>query len=194
MMDHYAYDYGPAGANGQSSVKLRCEVRGPCPIPAEPPQIVWRRGVDIAPIDVRDEEKVRWLEACVFPGRPERLETLRAAVDIARKDPPHIVLGDLTDEIEGVLDEAPKDATTIVFHSAVLNYISPEKRARFAELVARPGVVWISNEGGGVVENVKWIDRAPPSEVCFFMGRNGTELLAYAHPHGRWIEWLAPAV
>lgn len=192
LMDRYAYDYGDAGTLGIGPVVLRCEVRGSCPIPRVLPDVIWRCGLDISPIDVADDEQVRWLEACVFPGRPERLDNLRVAVALARTDPPPVLRGDLLEDLEAVLDDAPKDATTVVFHSAVLNYVAPSKRARFAELLERRGAVWISNEAGGVVETLRWRDRAPPAEVCFFMGRGGTELLAYAHPHGRWIEWAAP--
>ena len=39
------------------------------------------------PIDVHDDDAVRWLEACVFPERLDRIERLRRAVDVARARP-----------------------------------------------------------------------------------------------------------
>ena len=190
LMDRYAYDYGDAGRVGESELLLSAEARGPVPVPKRLPDVVFRKGIDIAPVDVRSDDELRWLEACVWPDQTERLATLRAAVDIARVDPPPIVRGDLVEEIEGVLDEAPSDATTVVFHSAVLGYLSDDRKAAFAEIMAKRDVVWLSNEGGGVIGGVRWTQRPPPPEICFYLGRAGAELLAYAHPHGRWVEWV----
>lgn len=190
LMDRYAYDYGEAGRLGESSLVLRAEARGGVPVPAALPEVVFRKGIDIAPADVRDPEAVRWLEACVWPDQTERVERFRAAVEIVRRDPPEIVAGDLVEEISGVLDDAPTDATTVVFHSAVLGYLPPDRRAAFAKIVTSRAVVWLSNEGGGVVPGVRWRDKPPPGDICFYLGRNGSELLAYAHPHGRWVEWV----
>lgn len=44
------------------------------------PRIVARLGMDVAPVDVRDSEQVRWLEACLWPEVPGRVERFRAAV------------------------------------------------------------------------------------------------------------------
>jgi hypothetical protein len=189
MMDRYCYDYGEAGRVGDGDVVLRCEARGSVPVPERLPEIVFRKGIDIAPVDVNDDDSVRWLEACVWPGRPERLENLRGAIELVRRDPPEVVRGDLVDDLEAVLDEAPNDATTVVFHSMVLSYVSEEKRARFEEIVRSRDVVWFSFEAPWMVPGVRWSERPPPTYAAF-LGRGGTELLAYAHPHGRWIDWL----
>ncbi len=192
LLDQYSYDYGPAGRVGEGEVVLRCEARGPVPVPRRLPDVIYRRGIDVSPVDVRDEEAVRWLEACVWPGRPERMDALRGAVEMARSDPPEIVQGDLVDELEGVLQDVPVGARTVIFHSMVLIYVSSEKIARFTELVYEHDVEWLSFEAPWILPNVRWSKRPPPDRAAF-LGRNGRELVAYAHPHGRWIEWLGPA-
>ena len=59
--------------------------------------------------------------------------------------------GDLNDDLATLAAKAPSDATLVVFHSAVLTYITPEVRQRFVDQVtALPGH-WISNEGPGVL-------------------------------------------
>lgn len=44
-----------------------------------------RHGLDVAPIDVRDEVESRWLEACIWPGQPERLARFIACRDVYRR-------------------------------------------------------------------------------------------------------------
>jgi hypothetical protein len=190
LIDRYAYDYGEAGRLGESPLILRCEARGPVPIPSTLPEVVFRKGIDIAPVDVREDGALRWLEACIWPDQSERVERFRAAVAVARQEPPEIVEGDLVEEIEAVLDEAPSDATTVVYHTAVLGYLREERRDEFARIMARRDVVWFSNEGPGVMPAVRWTTKPPPGEICFFLGKNGTEVLAYTHAHGRWVEWV----
>jgi hypothetical protein len=190
LPDRYRYSYDRASPIGDpgSSVILQCETRGPVPVPAALPQVVWRRGIDLAPIDVRDPAAVRWLECCVWPDQPERLARLRAAIAVAREDPPRLMAGDLIDELPAVAATAPRDATLVVFHSAVLAYLNPEQRTRFAELVATLPCTWISNEGAGAIPS---LPREPGDrdDGRFVLGLNGREVVAYTGPHGQWIEW-----
>ncbi len=37
-----------------------------------------RLGLDIAPVDARDATEARWLEACIWPGQPERMDRFKA--------------------------------------------------------------------------------------------------------------------
>lgn len=192
LLDRYTYDYGEGRVLGEgSSVMISCELRNDVPLPQAVPEIVWRRGIDIEPVDVRDDGAVRWLQSCVFADHAHRLERLRGAIEIGRSDPPIVIKGDLVELIADVVAEAPRDATIVVFHSAVLAYLEPERRARFTALLGELPVVWLSNEGPSVVRSVKdALDRPLPAELCFLLGRNGTEPLAFTHHHGRWIEWL----
>ncbi len=194
LPDRYAYDYG-AGRLGDpaSSVVLRCEPRGPVPLPTALPHVVWRRGIDLDPVDVADAEAVCWLECCVWPGQPERLARLRAAVRVARADPPVLIRGDLLETVADVAAEAPAEAALVVFHSAVLAYLSAEGRRRFAELMATLPAVWVSNEAPGVVESLaSQAHRRPAPEGAYFVvGQGPGRAVARVDPHGQWIEWQA---
>ena len=194
LLDRYAYDYGNGRMLGEGSpVVIPCELRNDVPLPSVVPEVAWRRGIDLEPIDVNDRDAVAWLESCVFADHKDRLDRLQLAIELARADPPPLERGNLIDEISRVVAEAPKDATIVVFHSAVLSYLPREGRDRFAELMYALPVVWLSNEGPSVVGGVRSaLDRPLPQEICFLLGRNGTEALAFTHHHGRWIEWLAP--
>jgi hypothetical protein len=108
LPDRYAYDYGGTIVGDPAApLRLACQPRGPVPIPTTLPEVVWRRGIDLAPVDLHDPDAVRWLECCIWPDQPERLARLQAAVQIAQTDPPEVVGGDLLELVGPVVAAAP---------------------------------------------------------------------------------------
>ncbi|WP_067814572.1 DUF2332 domain-containing protein [Nocardia inohanensis] len=195
--DRFGYHYDertpldPAG--GVSDVRLRCATSGKPPIPDRLPEVVWRAGVDLNPLDVTDADQMRWLEHLVWPGQPERLQRLRAAVTIAKTEPARIVTGDLNETVAELVSAAPADATVVVFHSAVLAYLSVRERERFERTVRALPCHWISNEGCGVIDSIA--DRLPlPAHETpgrFVVALDGIPL-AYAGAHGQSLDWIQP--
>jgi hypothetical protein len=195
LADRYAYDYGGRLVGDPASpLRLACQPRGSVPIPGRVPEVVWRCGIDLDPVDLNDPDAVRWLESCVWPDQPERLARLRAAVRIARADPPEVVRGDLLELVAPVVAQAPADATVVVFHAAVLVYLPHQDRRRFAELMAQLPAVWISAEGPGVIPPLEaHLDRARvPNGAVFLVGQGTQRLVGLADPHGAWLQWLDP--
>lgn len=200
LLDRFHYDLGPTAiGDATSPVRLRCAMTGPVPLPATMPHVVWRRGLDLHPVDVHDPEAVRWLLACVWSDHPERRRRLEGAIELARSAPPLVTAGDLVDDLPALLAEAPLDAQLVVFHSAVLTYVSPDRRQAFAGRLAEASrqrdVVWLSNEAHGVVPALA-TTAPPPTELRFALGRTRftsgrrrDELLAHAHPHGATLAW-----
>src|SRR5262245_15871037 len=84
-----------------------CRVTGNVPIPTALPEVAWRRGLDLNPIDLRSAEEVAWLETLVWPGQEARAERLRAAIAIACADPPPMVQGDLLTDLEPLMCKQP---------------------------------------------------------------------------------------
>jgi hypothetical protein len=195
LPDRYAYDYGGTIVGDPASpLLLACQPRGPVPIPIALPEVVWRRGIDLAPIDLDDPDAVRWLECCVWPDQPERLARLQTAVEIARADPPVVVRGELLEQVGRVVAQAPPDATVVVFHAAVLVYLGPSGRQRFAEPMTELPAVWISAEGPGVIPPLQArLDRSPaPDRAVFLLGQGTQRLVGLGDPHGAWLRWLHP--
>lgn len=180
-------DEDPVGPD-ESPVSIDVETNGAVPSVAAPLDIAWRAGIDLSPLDVSDPDDVAWLEACIWPEHTDRADRLRRAIDVVALDPPDLVEGDLLDSLDEILGSTPADATTVVFHSAVLNYVDEDRRREVGELLRAADVVWLSNEAPGVIEGIG--SGSPPMAGSHFvLCRGGTTVLATSHPHGRWLAW-----
>lgn len=199
--DRYGYQYrhGDAAARRIAGARdaplLTCDVRGPAPLPTRPPTVVWRAGIDLNPLDVGDPDDLRWLASLVWPGESGRAERLEAAAALARADPPRLVHGDLVDQLHTVADQAPPTATLVVFHSAVLAYVSTSRRRAFAHAVAECRAVWLANESATVHADLPQppptdLPEPPPGPTPFLLTRDGRPL-AWVDGHGTWLQWLA---
>jgi hypothetical protein len=188
LPDLYSYEYGAHHVTGldPDAPIIRCRPVTPAPLPRRVPEVVWRAGIDLDPLDVTNDDDVAWLSCLVWPGEADRAERLDHAVAVARRHPPSIHRGDLLDDLEGIAACAPSDARLVVYHSAVLAYVGEDKRRAFAEAVAALGAVWLSNEGDGVLECIGVVGTDP---AAFVLARDGREVLGRADPHAAWLEW-----
>ncbi len=195
--DRYSYLYrtleGPVRLDpesGPSPVLLRCDFTG-SPTPPYLPDVVWRAGVDLNPLDPTDPETIDWLETLVWPEHTERRERIRAAASIAASEPPILERGDLLDVLPSLVESAPADAEVVVFHSAVMPYMSADDRAAFRELVEDLPVTWVSNEGSMVFPD---IERLLPQDAdargSFILAVDGSPI-ALTSPHGGYYRGLS---
>ncbi|WP_342801685.1 DUF2332 domain-containing protein [Nocardia sp. No.11] len=194
--DRFSYRYGGRAldpADGPSSVVLRCTVTGPAPIPDRLPEVVHRTGVDLNPLNAADRQDRQWLEALVWPGQDQRLTRLRNACAIAAANPPLLVPGDLNEQVAELVHTAPSDSTVVVFHSAVLTYLSALTRAEFVASVRALPCHWVSQEGTGVVaEFTDLLPERDSNTTRMVLAVDG-EPVAYAGPHGQSLDWFGPA-
>jgi hypothetical protein len=131
--DRYAYRYGDH-VLGSGQPVLQCAPTGTAP-PVGVPDVVWRAGVDLNPLDVTDPSDVAWLDALIWPEHAHRRARLRAAAAVAAADPPLLVRGDLVNDLPALAARAPVGATLVVFHTSVLYQVPAPKRAAFADVV-----------------------------------------------------------
>jgi hypothetical protein len=199
LPDFYGYDYGRRGLAPRplsiAAPIFPCAASADTPLPDALPFIVWRAGLDLDPIDATDRAQAAWLEALVWPEQTERATRLRGALKIAALQKPRVDKGDLLgDDLARLCDLAPKSATLVVFHTAVLGYVADRaRRQRFAASVRTLCPCWIANESPRVLPEHAQGAGEPPSAGHFLMAVNGAAV-AWTDPHGASIEWIADPV
>ncbi len=121
MWDQYRYEYERDASCGPSdaTVVIRSTFRGDRRprLPERAPAVLGRVGVDLAPIDVRDEDQTSWLRALVWPEHRERAALLASALALAQRTPPRVVRGDALACLPELLREARRDAAVCVTHT-----------------------------------------------------------------------------
>lgn len=193
MWDHYAYSYGDYGAFGDANapVQIESSLQGSKrpPYPIKIPPVIYRLGIDLNPIDVRDAGEAMWLRALIWPEHEERVLRLQKAIEVVKRSPPRLLAGDGVDLLPQAARTAPDEAALCIFHTYTINQFSPEARDKFSALIEeqaalRGELYYLSAEWPGPphprLELTTWLE-----------GRKDHRLLAYCDPHGRWIEWLA---
>ena len=195
--DRYSYTWateaGPVTAG--AGPRLECDVTGRFPDRIRVPEVGWRAGIDLNPLAVTDDDAMAWLANLVWPEHDARRERLRAAVEVARADPPTLLTGDLLTELPRVVDQAATAGRVVVFHSAVIAYLESADRQRFHKMMT--GLVdegrchWVSNEGPNVLPGITASGPPTPDGMAsFVMGIDG-RAVAWTHGHGQSMTWLA---
>ncbi|PZU48757.1 MAG: DUF2332 domain-containing protein [Microbacterium sp.] len=191
--DRYSYRYsGAAGevrldpADGPSEVVLDCTVRGERMPQVTMPEVVWRAGIDLAPLDPAAPGTVDWLTRLVWPGESGREERIRAALRIAASDQPVLVAGDGAQLLASVAARAPKGATLVVQTPGVLAHI-PWAGRHAVIAAARAAGRWITLDAPSLHEGWSVSVDAADWPGGFALALDG-DVLAAADPLGAWLQ------
>ncbi len=209
-VDQYAVSLGRDGSvstAGDPDSPVRCfgQDRSPSPVRVGPlPRVLGRAGVDRQPVRLDDEDSVRWLEACLWPDVPGRVERFDAARGLLASDPPPVIEGDLVDDLGAAVDVATGAADVghvVVFSSWALTYVERERRADVVTQLRRlaggiPAVSWLTAEPAGSVPGIPVPDGLDEDSGGTVLGlrrwRGQVELeplcLGTCHPHGEWVD------
>lgn len=192
LPDRYGYIYGAHRIPPPTpeAPVFAARASAATPLPDALPRVIWRAGLDLSPIDLHDQAQCDWLETLIWPEHTGRLQGLRAAMRIARSDPPPIRRGDLLTDLPALARTAPAKATLVILHTAVLAYIADHTdRDRFAQTVRGLDTVWISNESPGVFPAIAARVRRRGPQGAFLLSVDSRPV-AWTQPHGEWIDWL----
>ena len=193
-LDLYGYELGGiASGDLRSPVVLKPEWRGGPP-PQRADVVIRRaRGVDLAPLDVRDPAARERLSVYVWPDDHARAVRLERAMTIAIEHPPSVDQADAADWIEHQLEvEQEAGIARVVFHSIVLQYLPAPARARVQAAIQAAGdratrespLVWIAFE---------WDPARTRAALRLRSWPNGYDLeLATCQAHAAWIDWTGP--
>ena len=195
LPDYWAYDYGhiciPAQQRGaQPAPVFPCQVNAATPLPEHMPEIIWRAGLDLNPLALSDPQQMAWLKTLVWPEQEQRAARLDAAIRVAQLHAPAVFAGDLVADLASLAETAPAHATLVIFHSAVLAYVTHEQRQRFMDSVAALGALWISNEAPQVLPIIAAKLKGSIPNRHFLLAVNG-EPVAATDPHGLALEWFS---
>lgn len=175
-------------AAGPSPVRLVSTVRGTLP-PLRMPQVVWRAGVDLAPLDAAAASDRAWIEALIWPGEADRSARIGAALDIAAADPPLLVDGDAAARLPELAASAPADATLVVTTPGLLVYLPRPRRQALIESIRSLDARWITIDPPALHD--AWRPPLDPSSWDGFAVALDGHVRAAADPLGRWWEWRA---
>jgi hypothetical protein len=114
------------------------------------------------------------------------------ALKIAAVHKPRVVRGDLLgDDLAHLCGEAPRGATLVIFHTAVLAYIpGRENRRAFADRAMSLRRYCISNEAPVVFPDIAARTEPKGAPGHFLLSVNGAPV-AWTDPHGMSLEWIA---
>jgi hypothetical protein len=151
-------------------------------------EVAERRGCDASPLDATSQEDRLTLLSSVWPDQVQRIEQLRAALDLVAADPPVVERGSAGGWLEEMLGDRRPGTATVVFHSIVWQYLGDDERERVKNAIEAVGaaadadapVAWLRMELGGQLADVH-LTTWPGGEEA---------LIARAGYHGRPVHWL----
>ena len=189
--DRFAYALGPHRFGDPASpVRLTCEWRGT----GGPPwhasvSVVERRGCDLAPIALEEATANRRLEAYVWADQVDRLENLRAAIGLAREMGIRVERIGAADFLARELASPRPGLATVVYHSIMWAYVPSDERERIARTIEAAGA---RADARAPLSWVRLEDASPRTSLSVrrWPGAPEERVLADAHPHVAWIEWL----
>lgn len=191
LWDRYRHQLGDtAWGPPASPVRLEPRWEGASPKPARI-VVASRRGVDQLPVDLADREQRLRLLSYVWADQAERLARVRAALEVARQDPPPVDRGEAADWVEAELADLPQGQTTVLYHSYVWSYLPGATRARVQAALTAAGERARADAGLAHLA-FESVDGSEKTALALTLWPGGERrVLADAHPHGRWVRWLA---
>lgn len=193
-LEHYDIHMGAQRAGDPSSeVCIAPRWSGHTP-PGARTRIATVRGVDLNPLDVREEADSERLHAYIWPGECARSERLRGAIALALFNPPQVDKGRAGEWLsQQLVLPQPQGERRVVFHSMVAQYL-PEAERKLIDLMlaqagreaspstplVRVGLEWNADRTAVEITVTQW-DGGPAS------GR--AVVVARCHPYAEWFDW-----
>lgn len=199
MLERYHFRLGETEVGPQGSpMQIKPEWRGGCGSPPTPPADFVIQSVhacDIAPIDLADSASALRLKSYVWPDAPGRLARIDAAVQLASEKPPSLVQMDAAEFVKARLAAPQTPGTTkAMFHSIMWQYMPEASQTAITQMMEGAGAKATPETPLGWVA----LETDPETfrhelKVRYWDGvaaRGEIHTLAFAHPHGAWVEWL----
>ncbi|MEE4383747.1 MAG: DUF2332 domain-containing protein [Pseudomonadales bacterium] len=192
LLDRWHYRFGRRGwGPPDAPLRLAPAWSGPAPPLEAPLAIRSRRGVDLHPLDFRDDAVVRRGLAYLWPDQRERTQRFRIAVAAFRASAVRVEEADVAQWLPSALAERAGEGPTVVQHSIFWQYLPAETR-RATEAAIRDAGDRATEEAP-----VAWLRYEPEADGRHFEltldlwpGPGERIRLARAHPHGASVDWV----
>jgi hypothetical protein len=163
--------------------------RGPPPDLDAPARVASRLGCDPFPLDLRDPAQRRRIESFLWADQTDRHALLRASAAALPAEGAPIERIGAAEFLSRELATPQRGVATVLFHSSMWWYLSKDERASVSATLEAAGkrasreapLFWQRAEAPNL-HYVEVRQRAWPG--------GEDVLLARAHHHGRWVEWL----
>ena len=166
------------------------------------PEVLSRVGIDPSPLDLTVDDDRLWLEACLWPEEPRRLDRLDAIIARRPAWPATTVLqGTAAERLSDAFAVGDPARLTVVLNSYVVAYFSEEdQRAYFDDMsqrCANGNVAWISLESPYMVEwptSIRSSEGAKSgaTQVLVTLPGGSPSDWGWCHHHGLWTRFDVP--
>jgi len=192
LWDQYRYEWsGGSWGNPLSPVRLEnVFIDGVLSLPATIP-VIDRAGCDPSPVDITSASGCLTLHSYIWADQVDRVRRLSAAIKVARAVPCVIEKMHGAEWLEGCLRNPCGGAATVIFQSAVWQYIVESEKQRIITIIEEAGkrasemspLAWLRMEGDNKVFEIRL--RIYPGFKEQIIGTSG--------PHAPSVRWLVEA-
>ncbi|MEX3009500.1 DUF2332 domain-containing protein [Hoeflea sp. TYP-13] len=190
LLDRFGFTLGETVSGAENSpVHLQPEWTGKAPPPADF-MIADRRGCDLSPFDLAEENHRIRLLSYLWADQTDRLDRMRSALAIFDELPVKVDAADAVDWLDQRLSSTRPGHAHVVFHTIAWQYLSKGDQRRGKRIIQAAGarstrdapLFLLSMESDG---------RSPGAalRICAWPGGNVREL-ARVDFHARWIAWI----
>lgn len=191
----FHYDYaGVRLGNAGSPVRLCPDVRTPPPETEKLPVVISRRGCDLNPLDPNSDGDAIRLRSYIWADQRARLDRMNGAMALYSASPPEIERSDAVAWIVRELDQRPRNAISVFYHTIFWQYLSQAAKYAIEQSLVTAGsmatpdnpLAFLGMEGYGNPDYAR-LDLTTWSGNAEMDGQMIE--LAHVDYHGRWIDW-----
>jgi hypothetical protein len=194
LWQRYRYTLGQTTwGDPTSAVRIHAEWQGAMPTLPERIDVVSQAACDLAPIDLAASGAALRLLSYVWPDQAERLERTRAAIGLAQRLALRVEAADALPWVTRALAAPRPGQASVLYHSVMWQYLPAATRQALHDVVLAAGARATPDAP------LAWLAFEPPQADAHMLltltlwPGGQVRTLAVAHPHGRWVQWLAGA-
>ncbi len=187
--DRYRYDLSGSAWGPYSPVLLPSDWSGVLPPLDAQVRVIHRQACDRRPVNLKDPVQRRRLAAYVWPDQFDRLERIRAAIDVALANEITVEAADAV-EWTARLAAPASGAASVIYHSVFWQYMPAESQVALRQTIEYIGAS-ATNDAP-----LAWLRMEPPPENTAIMEVRLTtwpggeeRVLAVVHAHGASARW-----